>query len=343
MVRTLPAVPVLAGENHVHAPLWIEDLAAALAEAVTRPGIAGMTLELAGPDRVDEKELFERMSAITGRSPARLPVPELIASLGARLGDLLHIDIAITPEKLGEAGGDLAQGSVEDNALEAVLGVTPTPLDEGLRKLADALPEQLPSQGVGAFKRKRFWALIKGCTCSADELFRRFCDRFGEILPIKVGAEPGTPEALQEGATLTFALPVRGHIQVRVEEIGDRRVTLLTLAGHPLAGAVEFSFDNRGDNRGDGVRFMIEVCDRAANRVDQLVMRAVGDKMQNANWRQVVRRVVKESGGAAPSGVFYEAEELGDEEAERVEARLEELVIKRKREHGGVELCREAT
>jgi hypothetical protein len=41
--------------------------------------------------------------------------------------------------------------------------------------------------------------------------------------------------------------------------------------------------------------------------------------------------------------VFYEAEELGDEEVERVEARLEELVIKRKREHGGVELCREAT
>ena len=57
---------------------------------------------------------------------------------------------------------------------------------------------------------------------------------------VEVGAEPGTPNVVEEGATLTLSLPLRGHIQVRVAEASDRRITLLTLSGHPLAGAVRF-------------------------------------------------------------------------------------------------------
>jgi hypothetical protein len=55
-----------------------------------------------------------------------------------------------------------------------------------------------------------------------------------------------------------------------------------------------------------------------------------------------VRRVVAASGGKMKGRIGSEAEELGEEDAARVEAWLEDLVLRRMREHGGVELCRPA-
>ena len=57
---------------------------------------------------------------------------------------------------------------------------------------------------------------------------------------------------------------MRGHVQVRVAELSATHATLLTLEGHPLAGAVRFRCD-----RVDGiVRFQVEVFDRPANVLD---------------------------------------------------------------------------
>jgi NADH dehydrogenase len=335
MVRVLPAVPMRAGGKRSSRPLWIEDFAQALATAVDREGIAGRSIDLAGPEAVTEEELIEHLSTITDRSPAKLPIPEILASLGARLGELLNVG-GSNSASTGTSEATASPASERESALTSVLGIEPTPLSAGLRKLADALPELLPSQGVGALKHKRFWADIHGCSCSAGDLFRRFCERFGEILPIKVGVEPGTPISLAEGATLTLAMPVRGHIQVRVDEIAESSLTLVTLEGHPLAGAVRFSVEDRGGF----VRAELDVCDRAATRVDQLLMRAFGDFIQNANWKEVLKRVVALSGGEMKGGIRYEAEDLGDEEAKKLEERLEELVIKRRREHGDIDMVR---
>jgi NADH dehydrogenase len=338
MIRTLPAVPVRAGAKRASRPLWIEDFAQALAVAVEREGIAGRTLDLAGPEPVTEEELIDHLAKITDRSPATLPIPELVASLGARLGELLNIGTSNGASNgagapSGAAGPPLSE---RGNDLVDVLGIEPTPIVAGLRKLADALPEMLPSQGVGALKHKLFWTEIHGCACSAGDLFRRFREGFGDILPIKVGVEPGTPLALTKGATLTLAMPVRGHIQVRVDDITESSITIVTLEGHPLAGAVRFAIEDGGGF----VRAEIEVCDRAATRVDQLLMRAFGDFVQNANWREVLKRIAALGGGQMKGGIRYEAEELDDEDAKRLEERLEELVINRRREHGDIDKVR---
>ncbi len=58
---------------------------------------------------------------------------------------------------------------------------------------------------------------------------------------LELGAEPGRDvHPLQEGSVLTMRLPVRGHNQVRVEELTERSLTLATLQGHPLAGIIRF-------------------------------------------------------------------------------------------------------
>ena len=64
---------------------------------------------------------------------------------------------------------DKAPGAT--NALIDVLHITPTSLDAGLRALCDQQPEQLPTDGVGTLKRKRFWADIDNSSYSPEILF----------------------------------------------------------------------------------------------------------------------------------------------------------------------------
>ena len=105
------------------------------------------------------------------------------------------------------------------NALTEIFGITPTPLDDGLAKLADSLREQLPSEGTGALQRQRYWADIRNSRMSARELLELVRTQFDALAPeemLELGAEPGTLRPLELGQTITMEIPMRGTIQVRV-------------------------------------------------------------------------------------------------------------------------------
>jgi NADH dehydrogenase len=122
-------------------------------------------------------------------------------------------------------------------------------------------------------------------------------------------------------------LPARGHVQVRVEELTPTKATLVTLAGHPLCGAIRFLSEQRGEL----LHFEVQVYDRPANLADWLVMRTVGDGLQGKTWESLVEAIAAESGGAASGPVQHEEEFLDDDQAERVEDWLKELIADRKR------------
>src|SRR4051812_12262866 len=194
MVRTLPVVPVIGSGEDKFQPIWVGDVAAALSECVRRTDLHGRVLEIAGEDKTSLNELLDVMSEITGRSPARIPVPSFLVSAGVTIAGLLGAKLPINESQLMM----LSEGNVirtpGANALAGVLHVTPTPLDSGLRKLADMQPEQTPDKGVGELKRKRFWVDIAGSPYAPEELFARFRLRFGELTPLlDLSAEPGTP------------------------------------------------------------------------------------------------------------------------------------------------------
>jgi NADH dehydrogenase len=285
-------------------------------------------LEIAGEERTCFNDLLDRMSEITGRSPARIPIPPFLASAGATIAGLLGAKLPINESQLIM----LSEGNVIStpgaNALIGVFHISPTPLDSGLRKLADALPEQTPDKGVGMLKRKRFWIDIAGSQLVPEELFARLRQRFGELTPfLDVHAEPGTPAILGKGNTLTMALPVRGHVQVRVEQLMPNSATLVTVTGHPLAGAIRFLAEQRGDL----IRFEVQLYDRPANLADWLVMRSVGEGLQARTWDSLLMAMVQESGGAAVGLVQHDEVYLDEQKAERVEAWVKELIIERKR------------
>jgi NADH dehydrogenase len=341
MVRTLPVVPVLAGGDQEFQPVWADDVGEALAEAAERAELSGKTLDIAGPERTCVNDLLDRFARLTGRDPARLPVPGVLAGLGVKLAGALGVEVPVNDSQLAM----LAEGNVIDppksNALHDVLGVRPTPLDEGLRTLLDTLPEQLPEEGVGALRRKRFWADITGVTVDADALFERFRRQFHELSPdqMDLAAEPGAPTAvLERGQTVTMALPLRGNVQVRVAELGPTLLTLQTVQGHPLAGAVRFTLGPLPTSVDTGVlRFEVDIYDRAANVIDWLAMATVGGRLQNTTWQEMVQTVVRESGGAAEAGVQSEETTLEGADAEAIEGWLKELALSEKRERNAAD------
>jgi len=338
MIRMLPIVPTIDGGEDVFQPIWVGDAAMALAEALDRPELAGQALDVAGPDRTCMNDLITQVRHITGRRPMTLPVSGALATLGAKLASMAGVSIPIDEGQITM----LEEGNVipddRQNALTEILGIEGTRLTDGLCKLADALPEQLPDAGVGSLRRKRIWADITDSSLSPEQLFERFRTTFSDVTPwsMNLGAEPGTPDALQEGETMTMSLPIRGNVQVRVEELTPRTVTLVTLEGHPLAGAVRFLVEQRGDH----LRFEVQVYDRPADVADWLVMRTVGQYIQLGTWKSIVRRVIQESGGRCADGIHHETVSLDEEAAERIETWLRELVLARQREevpHDGAE------
>jgi uncharacterized protein YbjT (DUF2867 family) len=312
MVRALPAVPVIDDGEQEFQPIWHQDLANVLATALERPDAAGQILEAAGPEITSMNDLLHRFGEITGRTVLRVPVPMPLAQL------------AVDPNKLKMLQ---EKNVVRGTSAMAVLGIEATPLDQALRLLADSLQESLPEEGVGALEHKRFFADMRGSRFSASALMTLFRDKVNEFMPIEFVAEPGAPDRIEKGSTLTGSLPLRGNFQVRVEVAEPTHVVFATIEGHPLAGIVEFTTSDTAD----GVRFAIDVYARASNFLDWIAVRTIGAPAQNANWRNVVQRIIDASGGTS-DGVHEEKERLSDEDAARVEKRVRGIVQERKRE-----------
>jgi uncharacterized protein YbjT (DUF2867 family) len=331
LVRSLPAVPVVGAGEQRFQPIWFEDLGVAVAETVSRPEVDHQLLELAGPEITTTRDLIERLSQITERRPATVPVPTALVAAAARLAEgsntLEHwfnkagLTLPITTTKLDMLLEENLVRPPEVNGLPQLLARGATPLDVGLRRLAHELPELSPEDGVGDMERKTFWAEIVGSPYDAPTLLREVKARLAELMPLETQAE-SDPADVRAGATLTMAIPGRGHIQVRVVDESDRHFTFMTVEGHPLAGTVTF----RGEEFGRTVRFAIEINARAANFLDWLAMRTVGRAAQSANWREVVRRVVELSGGSAPDGVQTNQRVLTEAEAGRAAEHMAELV-----------------
>lgn len=331
MVRTLPAIPLVGSGEQPFQPVWVDDLGLALARAVEREDLRETVIDIAGTETTSMRGLIDLMSKMTDLHPVLIPVPEFLAKMGTHAMDVAGVGFPIKPDQLTmlEEGNLIPDGGV--NGLTDVFGVTPTRLAEGIGKLADTLPEALPSEGTGQLHRQRYWADIAGSRLSADELFHTVQSEFYSLAPeplMKVGVEPGTETAIKEGATLTLSIPMRGHIQVRCVEVRDNTITLVTLEGHPLTGAIRFDVTEQGPGT---LRFEVRSFTRSATLIDLVGMRTVGKVAQRATWRSVVEAVVDRSGGTAVDGVKEEEDTLEGQAAKDVEDWVEKVVLDHRR------------
>jgi NADH dehydrogenase len=137
-------VPVSGPGDDKFQPLWVEDLAAALGECVRRTDLHGRVLEIAGEEKTSLNDLVDRFIEITNRNPPRVPIPSFVASAGVTIASLLGAKLPVSESLLTMLSEGNLIRTPGTNALTGVLHIEPTPLDSGLRKLAEAQPEQTP-------------------------------------------------------------------------------------------------------------------------------------------------------------------------------------------------------
>ncbi|MEX2298553.1 MAG: complex I NDUFA9 subunit family protein, partial [Dongiaceae bacterium] len=91
MARISPALPLIGGGKTRFQPVYVGDVAAAIATMLDKPETAGEIYELAGPEILDFRALMERMLAEIGRQRLLLPIPFWAASLKASFLGLLPV------------------------------------------------------------------------------------------------------------------------------------------------------------------------------------------------------------------------------------------------------------
>ena len=87
IVRLFPVVPLIGGGRTRVQPVYVEDVAEAIARVLA--GSPGQTYELAGPGVYTLRELVEFVLRLVGKRRLLVPVPFAVAEIQARLFELL--------------------------------------------------------------------------------------------------------------------------------------------------------------------------------------------------------------------------------------------------------------
>ena len=126
MANFSPALPLPGGGATRFQPVFVTDLAAAIAKAVTDPDCAGQTYELGGPGVFTFRELMAFVLRETGKGRLLLPLPWGIAGLIGRVAALSSI-IGLAPVLTADQVESLREDNVvtEGAAGFAELGITP--------------------------------------------------------------------------------------------------------------------------------------------------------------------------------------------------------------------------
>jgi NADH dehydrogenase len=136
LAKLTPVTPIIgSGEQRIQ-PIWVDDVAAYFAAAVTRAEpSANKTFELGGPDVVSWNEFWQRLKATLGiRRRPSLHVPVSVMRMNALVTERLPGNIPLTRDLLTMLEhGDNVTGN--DDAVRT-FQIPLLPLDEQLRRAA---------------------------------------------------------------------------------------------------------------------------------------------------------------------------------------------------------------
>ena len=89
LARLLPVLPLIGGGRTRLQPVYVEDVAEAVARILTDPQTVGRTYELAGPWVYTLRELVSFTLRVIGKQRLLMPVPFAVAEIQARLFEFL--------------------------------------------------------------------------------------------------------------------------------------------------------------------------------------------------------------------------------------------------------------
>ncbi|NVN88401.1 MAG: complex I NDUFA9 subunit family protein [Rhodopseudomonas sp.] len=129
LARVSPVVPLVGADTKLQ-PVYVGDVATAIAEAVEGRAKAGATYELGGPEVLTMREIIELILVTIDRRRLLVPLPSALASLQAMLLQFAPGGLKLTPDQVALLRVD----NVVSDAAKAAgltlqgLGITPESL-----------------------------------------------------------------------------------------------------------------------------------------------------------------------------------------------------------------------
>ncbi|WP_019172720.1 complex I NDUFA9 subunit family protein [Pseudaminobacter salicylatoxidans] len=126
MARFSPALPLIGGGNTKFQPVYVDDVAEAVARAVEGSIEHGKTYELGGPNVMTFRQCMEEMLEVIGRRRLVVPVPWWLAGLqGSVLGMLPGKLLTSDQVTLLKSDNVVSAEAAHEGRTFASLGITP--------------------------------------------------------------------------------------------------------------------------------------------------------------------------------------------------------------------------
>lgn len=130
MARVSPVLPLIGGGHTKFQPVYVDDVAEAIARAVDGEVAGGRIYELGGPQVASFRELMEEILAVVGRKRLLAPVPWWVAKLqGAVLGLLPNPLLTTGQVELLKSDNVVSQAARDEGRTLEGLGITPQATD----------------------------------------------------------------------------------------------------------------------------------------------------------------------------------------------------------------------
>ena len=130
MALVSPVLPLIGGGHTRFQPVFVGDVAAAVAHCIADPAASGKIYELGGPSIYSFRELMEVMLNEIGRNRVLIPIPFGLAKLIGVAGDLMAFS-PIAPLVTSDQVELLRSDNVVTPGMPGLadLGIVPVPLE----------------------------------------------------------------------------------------------------------------------------------------------------------------------------------------------------------------------
>lgn len=131
LARVLPIMPLIAGDTKFQ-PVFVGDVAEAIAKAAQDEVKPGKVYEIGGPDIETHKALMQRILNEAGRNRPLVPFPAGLAKMGAAALGFLPFKPLVTADQIELLGVDnvVSEEAIKDKRSLAAFGITPKSMTE---------------------------------------------------------------------------------------------------------------------------------------------------------------------------------------------------------------------
>lgn len=130
LVTTRPRVPLIGGGDNKLQPIFVADLAQAIAGCVTSDQFDNQTFEMGGPQVLSMRLFVEKLITLNGLKKPVLAIPSCAAKILAVCCEAVQSVPLVSKDQVKLSSQD---NICKDNALHSVFGIVPTSVDDALK------------------------------------------------------------------------------------------------------------------------------------------------------------------------------------------------------------------